>query len=307
MLSTDGRHSAVPSTPTERGHDEPTRRAEPADRAARPDAARPSSQARRSAAATDPARVVGAAAGAVCQPGTIIVMRAPPSWQAWDRDRDAAARPDFHDFDCAAVQFDRPAGDRQAEAGAPGRGGSAGEALEHAFAFGRRDARPLVADVQSQSRRLGARAPAPTPDRAAGLCRMALSTRLTTTCRSRAGSATATRSGGDAVTTTSTSSGDTATCPTASRRNSSTRNWVTCSGITPPSRRERSSRLVTSSPSRSVCDNAIRMVSASGSATPSTTFSSTACRAVIGVRNSCETLAISPRRYSSAAPRSAAI
>ena len=31
----------------------------------------------------------------------------------------------------------------------------------------------------------------------AGLCRMALSTRLTTTCRRRAGSATATRSGGD--------------------------------------------------------------------------------------------------------------
>ena len=128
-----------------------------------------------------------------------------------------------------------------------------------------------------------------------GLCRIALSTRLTTTCRRRAGSATATSS-----TRRHRRPRSGRRRPTPRRARSlragirRRRNRLSCNGMAPPSTRERSSRLVTSSPRRSVCDNAIRMVSASGSATPSTTFSSTACRAVIGVRSSWETLRDEP-------------
>ena len=75
----------------------------------------------------------------------------------------------------------------------------------------------------------------------------------------------------------------------------------------PASIRDRSSSSVTSRPSRSVWASAVRSVAGSGSATPSTMFSSTACSAVIGVRSSCDTLAISSRRCWSAAARSAAI
>ncbi len=49
------------------------------------------------------------------------------------------------------------------------------------------------------------------------------------------------------------------------------------------------------------------MVAGSGLTTPSTTFSSTARSAAIGVRSSCETLATSSRRCRSAASRSAAM
>jgi hypothetical protein len=70
---------------------------------------------------------------------------------------------------------------------------------------------------------------------------------------------------------------------------------------------DRSSISVTSSDRRSVCANAVCSVAGSGWATPSTMFSSTARSAVIGVRNSCETFAISSRRCWSAASRSAAI
>ena len=73
------------------------------------------------------------------------------------------------------------------------------------------------------------------------------------------------------------------------------------SGTTPASSRDRSSSSVTSRPSRSVWVSAVCSVAGSGSATPSTMFSSTPCSAVIGVRSSCETLAISSRRCRSAA------
>ncbi len=80
-----------------------------------------------------------------------------------------------------------------------------------------------------------------------------------------------------------------------------------CSGTTPLSSRERSSRCSTSRPSRSVCFSAVRIVSGSASETPSTTFSSTARSAAMGVRSSCETLATSSLRWVSTASRSAAI
>ena len=67
-----------------------------------------------------------------------------------DGDPDPASLWRIHHFDCAAVQFDRPPGDRQAQSGATCRRGAAGEALEDPFAFGRRDPGAVVAHLQPQ-------------------------------------------------------------------------------------------------------------------------------------------------------------
>lgn len=49
-------------------------------------------------------------------------------------------------------------------------------------------------------------------------------------------------------------------------------------------------------PRRSACFSMVRRVSGSGLSTPSTRFSRPACRAEMGVRSSCETLATRSRR-----------
>ena len=71
---------------------------------------------------------------------------------------------------------------------------------------------------------------------------------------------------------------------------------VRSSGTAPDSSRERSRSCFTRRPSRSTWASMVRNVSGSGSATPSTRFSSSACSAVIGVRSSCDTLATRSRR-----------
>ena len=79
------------------------------------------------------------------------------------------------------------------------------------------------------------------------------------------------------------------------------------SGAVPDSSRDRSSSWATSRPSRRVCSTAVSSVARSGSVTPSARFSSTACRAAIGVRSSWLTSATSRRRSASTAARSVAI
>ena len=83
--------------------------------------------------------------------------------------------------------------------------------------------------------------------------------------------------------------------PAASSR-SRTPNARGASGTAPASSRERSSSWLDQAASRSVCASAVRSACGSAGSTPSARFSSSACRAVSGVRSSCETLATSSRR-----------
>ena len=140
-----------------------------------------------------------------------------------------------------------------------------------------------------------------------GLCRMALSTRLTTSCANRAGSARTTRSAGSVSQRTRTGREVIADSEMAAARRSATLTSVTDKGATPASRRARSSRSATRAPSRSDCRSAPRSASSSGLTTPSTRFSRSARWAASGVRSSWDTVATSRRRSSSAAARSAAI
>ena len=98
-------------------------------------------------------------------------------------------------------------------------------------------------------------------------------------------------------------------CRRASRaavsRTSRTANGRMSNGWSPDSRRERSSSWLTRRPRRRVWSSIVRSVSGSGSETPSTTFSSTACSAPIGVRSSCETFATRSRRRRSVSASSA--
>ena len=93
----------------------------------------------------------------------------------------------------AAVQRGDPAGDGEAEAGAAagrgaGVGGEGAEPLEHALAVVGGDAGAVVGDLEPPARR-GHRARGPGPRRRPGCGGPALSSTLTSSCRSRAGSA----------------------------------------------------------------------------------------------------------------------
>ena len=77
--------------------------------------------------------------------------------------------------------------------------------------------------------------------------------------------------------------------------------------VTPASSRDRSSRSVTRSRSRSACARAPARCSRVGGTTPSARFSRTAIMAASGVRSSWETVAIRSRRSASTCARSAAI
>ena len=80
------------------------------------------------------------------------------------------------------------------------------------------------------------------------------------------------------------------------------------SGATPASMRDRSSSSVDQAAEPlGLGQRGAQRRAGRARATPSTRFSSTACSAVIGVRSSCDTFAISSRRCWSAAARSAAI
>ncbi len=150
-----------------------------------------------------------------------------------------------------------------------------------------------------------------------GECLQALSTRLATTWWSRSVSATPVSPAGLTSRASRTSprrenappavAPSTVTPRSTPSRNSRTSNGRASRSTTPSSILERSSRWVTSRPSRSVCSSAAPRVAGLGWTTPSTTFSSTARSAAIGVRSSCETLATSSRRCRSAASRSDAI
>ena len=131
----------------------------PAGRSARSVAARSSSPVRPAAAASDRARVAEAAGEAARIRRAARIhhrhVRSSTVGGSGMVDRDSASRLRIHHFDCAAVQFDRPPGDRQAQSGATLGGGAAGEPLEDPFPLGGRDTRALVAHLQSQTCRLG--------------------------------------------------------------------------------------------------------------------------------------------------------
>ena len=142
-----------------------------------------------------------------------------------------------------------------------------------------------------------------------GLCRAALSSRLASSWCSLRRSACATSPGGSTRTSKETpraSAGVRASATASSTRTASGRS-TRSRATTPASTLERSSRSATRSLSRSACPSATRIVSGSGSVTPSSRFSRTATRAVSGVRSSCDTLATSSRRWRSTVSRSAAI
>ncbi len=162
------------------------------------------------------------------------------------------------DLDEAAVELGDPAGDRQAEAGAAVVGGAVvagGEALEDAGPVLGGDARALVGHLEHGARR---RRGGPPRRRCppGGLCRPALSSRLATSWCRRERSACTARPDGlhpDGVLHGSSASRasrdgvvEERAEATASRR----------SGMIPASTRDRSSRSVTSRPSRSVWSRA---------------------------------------------------
>ncbi len=137
-----------------------------------------------------------------------------------------------------------------------------------------------------------------------GLCRPALSRRLATTWASRAGSASTVSASGSTTTSWATSRGVSRASATARARSSATMTGSLRRADCPASIRDRSSRSATRSLIRSVCARAAPRVVASGVVTPSTRFSSSACCAASGVRSSCETVAMSWRRWASAVARS---
>ena len=141
----------------------------------------------------------------------------------------------------------------------------------------------------------------------AGLCRDALSSRLATSWWSRAGSAVAVSAGGVARTSYLTSRPATRASATARSSSARTGTCVVDSWASPASTRARSSRSEARVASRSAWSSAVRRATGSGSATPSTRFSSTAHRAATGVRSSWLTFATSSRRWRSTAARSSAI
>ena len=107
----------------------------------------------------------------------------------------------------------------------------------------------------------------------AGLWRTALSTRLATSWARRPGSARTTRPAGSTSSRTRTGRPSTDASATAARSSPATSTSRRRSGATPASMRERSSRSVTSSLSRSDAASAPRRASSSGRTTPSTRFS----------------------------------
>ena len=131
---------------------------QPAGRSARSVAARSSSPVRPAAVASDRA-AAAVAAGAGPHPGHARIhhrhVRSSHCRRFRDGDRDSTSLLCIHHFDCTAVQFDCPPGDRQAQSGATLGGGAAGETLEDAFPLGGCDTRALIAHLQSQTRRLG--------------------------------------------------------------------------------------------------------------------------------------------------------
>ena len=214
--------------------------------------------------------------------------------------------------DLAAVQLDDPARDREAEPGAAvaGRARRVGavEALEHAASRRRRGCRGL-------RRSLRARAPSARRDRlhehaavarrvphrvldevrdhlvqplGVGLERERPAARSRSrACTSRRRAAATRGARARASARSRTGGGRAAACPTRAARGRA--------AAAPAGRGAR--------PARASCAN----VSGSGSPTPSTMFSSTACSAVIGVRSSWLTLATRSRRMRSVSASSAAI
>ena len=140
-----------------------------------------------------------------------------------------------------------------------------------------------------------------------GLCRDALSSRLATSWRRRAGSPWTARSGGLTSTSYPTSRPPTWDSATAESSSGRTSTVSRTSGALPASTRARSSRSVTRAVIRSPWSRAARRVAGSGSATPSARFSSSAQSAVKGVRSSWLTLATSSRRCRSTPASSSAI
>ena len=140
-----------------------------------------------------------------------------------------------------------------------------------------------------------------------GLCRAALSSRLARSWCRRALSACTSRPGGSTYTSTGRVRPPVRSSATHSSTRSLSATSVRSRDTTPASSRERSSRSRTRSLSRSAWPRATRTVAGSATVTPSSRFSSTATRAVNGVRSSWETVATSSRRWRSTVARSAAI
>ncbi len=186
------------------------------------------------------------------------------------------------------------------------RGVGAVEALEDARLVGLGDAGAFVEHLDGDAGGVAAGAHLDRCRRV-GVWRTAFSSRLATTWCTRSGSPSAVRSGESTDTDTAISGACSCCSRTACSSSGSTRNSVRSSGTTPDSRRERSRSCLTRRPSRSTWASIVRNVSGSGSVTPSTRFSSTACSAVIGVRSSCDTLATRSRRTRSVSASSAAI
>ena len=143
-------------------------------------------------------------------------------------------------------------------------------------------------------------------DVSAGAWRAALSTTLTSSWRSRAGSPATTRSSATSIATsrvrpvarTWATTSSTSACSATSWRSRST---------TPASSRESWSRSSTSRPRRCASSSAAPRCWESAGTTPSARFSSRAVMAVSGVRSSWETVAIRSRRSRSTLARSSAI
>ncbi len=140
----------------------------------------------------------------------------------------------------------------------------------------------------------------------AGAWRPALSSTLTRSCRSRAGSPGTTRSSPSSTTNDPGRPAD-VTCSTDSSTSRCSRTSCRSRSTTPASSRESWSRSSTRRPRRWAWTSAAPRWSASGLTTPSARFSRSAVIAVRGVRSSWDTVAMRSRRSRSTVARSSAI